>query len=96
MPTDTSGVLHRPTALRESFRPAFDGPQPCAVLREASTLDELTASFVDRRYGYPDALWGSTPIKTFISAHTSVSVEPLPLAREGQSDFGRCSHTSFE
>ena len=43
-----------------------------------------------------DALWGSTPIKTFMSARTSVSVEPLPLARVGHSDFGPCSHTSFE
>ena len=43
-----------------------------------------------------DALWGSTLIKTFMSARTSVSVEPLPFAREGHSDFGRCSHTSFE
>ena len=43
-----------------------------------------------------DALWGSTPIKTFMSARTSVSVGALPLAREGHSDFGPCSHTSFE
>ncbi len=43
-----------------------------------------------------DALWGSTPIKTFMSAGTSVSVEPLPLAGGGHSDFGPCSHTSFE
>jgi hypothetical protein len=38
-----------------------------------------------------DALWGSTPIKTFMSARTSVSAESLPLAREGHSDFGPCS-----
>src|SRR5215208_5997367 len=95
MPTETAGVLHSPTALGEPFRPAFEGPQACAVLREASTLDELAASFVDHRAA-TDALWGSTPIKTFMSAGTSVSVEPLPLAREGHSDFGSCFHTSFE
>ena len=27
-----------------------------------------------------DALWGSTPIKTFMGAHTSVSVGPSPSA----------------
>src|SRR5215210_4978849 len=51
MPTETASVLHRPTALGEPFRPALEGPQPCAVLREASTLEELAASFVDRRDG---------------------------------------------
>src|SRR5215204_3772975 len=51
MPTETAGVLHSPTALGEPFRPAFEGPQACAVLREASTLDELAASFVDHRAG---------------------------------------------
>jgi hypothetical protein len=49
MPTEAAGVLHRPTALGEPCRPTFEGPQPCAVLREASTLEELAASFVDRR-----------------------------------------------
>jgi hypothetical protein len=34
-----------------------------------------------------DVLWGSTPMSTFMSARTSVSVEPLPLASEGHSDF---------
>jgi hypothetical protein len=41
-----------------------------------------------------DALWGSTPMSTFM--RTSVSVGPLPSSRGGHSDFGRCSHTSFE
>src|SRR5829696_5699698 len=50
MPTETAGVLHRPTALGEPFRPAFEGPQACAVLREASTLEELAFGFVDHRH----------------------------------------------
>jgi hypothetical protein len=43
----------------------LERPQVCAVLREACTLEELADVFVDRSDGYPDALWGSTPIKTF-------------------------------
>ncbi len=35
-----------------------------------------------------EPLWGSTPMSTFMSAGTSVSVEPLPLlAREGHSYY---------
>jgi hypothetical protein len=51
------------------------------VLREAATLEELACGFVERSDGYPEPLWGSTPIKTFMSARTSVSVEPSPSTR---------------
>src|SRR5215207_9285539 len=74
VPTEASGVLYGPTTLGEPFRPSFERPQSGAVLREAGTLEELACGFVDRGDGYPDALWGSTPIKTFMSARTSVSV----------------------
>ena len=40
-----------PNDARESFRPAFEGPQAGAVLREASTLDKLADGFVDHRDG---------------------------------------------
>ena len=64
-------------------------------MREASTLDELAASFVDRRDS-DRRFVGIDPDqdlhKTFMSARTSVSVEPLPLAREGHSDFVPCTH----
>ena len=66
----------------------LEGSKAGAVLREGGTFEELAFGFVDRSDGYPDALWGSTPIKTFMSACTSVSVGALPLAREGHSDFG--------
>jgi hypothetical protein len=39
------------------------------VLREASALEKLACGFVDCGDGYPDVLWGSTPIKTFMNAH---------------------------
>ena len=40
-----------------------------------------------------DALWGSTPIKTFMRAHlrfgrTSATI----VAREGHTDFVPCTH----
>src|SRR5215212_386630 len=41
-----------------------------------------------------DALWGSTPMSTFIRAHTSVPVGSLCLSfgvREGHADFGLCA-----
>src|SRR5215218_1895284 len=44
-----------------------------------------------------EPLWGSTPIKTFMSAHTSVSVGPSPSSRAKDiPTSGLCSHTSFE
>ena len=41
MTTEASGVLYGPTTLGEPPRPAFEGPQADAVLREAGTLEEL-------------------------------------------------------
>jgi hypothetical protein len=56
-----------PNDARQTVSPSAREPsEPSTVLREASTLDELAEGFVHRRDGYPDALWGSTPIKTFI------------------------------
>ena len=59
---------------------ALEGPQAGAVLWEGSTLDELADGFVDHRDGYSDALWGSTPMSTFMRARTSVSVGSVQLA----------------
>jgi hypothetical protein len=47
-PTEPAGVLYGPTPLCEPFRPAFEAPQSGAVLREASTLEELACGFVER------------------------------------------------
>jgi hypothetical protein len=47
-------VLRRsapPNDAREPSRPAFNGLQASAVLREASSLEELAFGFVDSRYG---------------------------------------------
>jgi hypothetical protein len=44
-----------------------------------------------------DVLWGSTPIRTSMSARTSVSVGPLPLACAKDIPTTSCgAHTSFE
>jgi hypothetical protein len=49
--TEAAGVLHRPTTLGEPLRPALEGSQAGAVLREGGTLDELADDFVDHRDG---------------------------------------------
>jgi hypothetical protein len=93
---EAARVLNRPTALGETFRPASSKDlRParfCGKLARSTSSPPASSTAATAT----DALWGSTPIKTFMSARTSVSVEPLPLAREGHSDFGPCSHTSFE
>ena len=43
-----------------------------------------------------DALWGSTPISTFMGAHLRFDRTSACGVRGGHSDFGFCSHTSFE
>jgi hypothetical protein len=43
-----------------------------------------------------DTLWGSTPIRTFMGAHLRFAPTSACGVREGHSDFGLCSHTSFE
>ena len=90
---EPAGVLHCPSTLGEPSRPSIEGPQACAVLREASTLEELACGFIDRGDGYPDALWGSTPMSTFMSARTSVSVGPLSHRRERRTFRLRAVHT---
>src|SRR5215212_9065389 len=62
MATEPAGVLYRPTPLGEPLRPALEGPQAGAILRKASTLEELACVFLDHRDGqrrlvglYPDA-----------------------------------------
>src|SRR5215207_3192992 len=82
VPTEAAGVLHRPTTLGEPFRPALEGPQAfsrfCRKLARSTsspTASSTTATATD-------ALWGSTPIKTFMSARTSVfGRTSLPWAR---------------
>jgi hypothetical protein len=94
---ETSGVLDGPTTLAQPFRPTFEGPQAfsrfCGKL--AHSMSSPTSPTAARA---TDALWESTPINTFMRARTSVPVGSLPLigVREGHSDFGPCSHTSFE
>src|SRR5215211_2126385 len=44
--TEAAGVLYGPTPLEEPFCPALESPQAVAVLREASTLEELAFGFV--------------------------------------------------
>jgi hypothetical protein len=74
--TEPAGDLHRPTALGEPSGPALERPQACAVLREASTLEELAATASSIAATATDALWGSTRSRPSC-ARTSVSVGPL-------------------
>ena len=46
-----TGVLHRPAALCEPSRPAFEGPKAGAVLWETGALKELASGFVERGDG---------------------------------------------
>src|SRR5215218_4613934 len=84
--------------LCEPSRPAFEGPKAGTVLRETGALEELASGFVDRSDGYPEPLWGSTPIKTFMSAHAPPFRWDLRhrLARRTFRLRVLCSHTSFE
>ena len=96
MPAEAAGVLHRPTALGEPFRPAFEGPQAGAVLWEGSTLDELADGFVDHRDG-DRRLVGIDPDQDLHARmHLRFGRASAIGAREGHSGFGPCSHTSFE
>jgi hypothetical protein len=47
MPTKAAGVLHCPTVFGEPLRPALEGSQAGAVLRERSAFEELAGGFVD-------------------------------------------------
>ena len=98
MPTEAAGGLHRPTTLGEPLRPAFEGPQAGAVVQEASTLEGSSPKASSTIAKATEPLWGSTPIKTFMSARTSVSVGPLPSARAKDiPPTTSCrAHTSFE
>jgi hypothetical protein len=60
-----------------------------AVLREGSTLEQLAFGLVYRGDGDRRLVWGSTPIRTFMGAHTSVSVGSLSSCgvREGHSYY---------
>jgi hypothetical protein len=51
VPAEAAGILYRPTTLGEPFRPALEGSQAGAVLREGRTLDELAYGLVDRGDG---------------------------------------------
>src|SRR5215217_7263315 len=96
MPTETAGVLHSPTALGEPFRPAFEGPQACAVLREASTLDELAASFVDHRAGDRRFVGIDPDQDLHERTHLRFGRTSAISARRTFRLRVLCSHTSFE
>ncbi len=93
---EATGVLYGPTPLCEPSRPAFEGPKAfsrfCGKLARSrsSPVASSTAATAN------EALWGSTPIKTCMSAHLRFGGTFAIVSREGHSDFGRCSQTSFE
>jgi hypothetical protein len=96
VPTEATGVLHSPTALGEPFRPAFEAPQAGAVLREASTLDELAFGFGDRSDG-DRRLVGIHPDEHLHKrTHLHFGRTSAIGSRKGHSDLEPCSHTSFE
>jgi hypothetical protein len=62
--------LRKPNLSDEVFVPGPEEELGQGFMREA--LERVAV-------GYPsDVLWGSTPMSTFMSARTSVSVGPLP------------------
>ena len=82
-------VLHRPTTLGEPLSPAFEGPQAfsrfCGNLA-CSTSSPLASSIAATA---TDALWGSTPIKTFMGHAPPFRSNLCAIGvREGHSDFG--------
>src|SRR5215208_1411253 len=79
MTTEAAGVLYRPTALGEPFRPALESSQAGAVLQEASTLEELAHGFVNHRDGDRTFVGIDPDQDLLMSAGTSVSVGSLPL-----------------
>ncbi len=74
---EATSVLHRPTTLAKAFCPALEGSQAfsrfCGKL--AHSMSSPAPSFTAATA--TDALWGSTPMSTSISAHTSVPVGSL-------------------
>src|SRR5215218_6465002 len=66
VPTEPARVLHGPTTLGEPLRPALEAPQAFSrscgklALSTSSPLASSTAATAT------DALWGSTPISTFM------------------------------
>ena len=74
---EAAGVLQRLGRRSGNRCPALEGSQAFSRFCGKEARSELAYSFVNHRYGYPDVLWGSTPISTFMSARTSVSVGPL-------------------
>jgi hypothetical protein len=96
VPTEAASVLYRPTALGEPLRPAFEGSQAGAVMWEVSMLDEPAYGFVDHRDG-DRRLVGIDPDQDLHARmHLRFGRASAIGAREGHSDFGPCSHTSFE
>ena len=96
VPAEAASVLHCPATLGKRFAQRSRDLRParfCGKLAR-STSSPMASSIAATA---TDALWGSTPIKTFMSARTSVSERTSAIGmREGHSDFGPCSHTSFE
>ena len=81
LPLDADRDHRRSPSLRatlgEALSPVFEGSQTGAVLREIarSTSSPKVSSIAAMA---TDALWGSTPMSTFMRARTSVSVGPPP------------------
>src|SRR5829696_1832678 len=94
MPTEATGVLHRPTTLGEPFRPALEGSQTGAALREGRTLEEFAGGLVDRGDG--DRSFVGIDSDQDLHTHLRFGRTSACGVCEGHSDFGLCSHTSFE
>jgi hypothetical protein len=77
--------------LGEPFCPAFEDPQAGAVLREASTLDELASDFVHHCDG-ESRFVGIDPNED-LHAHANLRFGRIStiVGREGHADFGLCS-----
>jgi hypothetical protein len=95
---ETSGVLDGPTTLAKPFRPtssrALKPARFCGKL--AHSMSSPTSSTAARAM---DALWGSTPINTFVRTHLRSGRISLPLAFGGKDTptlWAVLSHTSFE
>ncbi len=83
--------------LGEPLRPALEGPQAGALLRERSAFEELAGGFVDSGYGDRRLEWGSTPIRTFMDVHLRFGRTSVPPAFAKDIPTTSCrAHTSFE
>jgi hypothetical protein len=61
-------------------------------MREGGTLEQIACGFVDRGDGYPDALWGSTPMSTFMRAYLRFGRTSKPSTRAKDIPTSRAAH----